>query len=221
MGGRGTYSYSAQHNKGAKDDSPLSAYAVASLNRGSAGGTSQEKAVDRFRQQLMDKKTEYSAYLDDSGYFHALGSSGHEGSTSVAPLTVVAKEKGVSTIVHNHPFGTSDGRKWGGPLSEGDLSYIAAAYRASSGKVNRIIATSNEGTYTAKVTRSVSEGKVKAAASRADATVKKHKYQSELAMWNAVNKAYTDEFSKIGITITYKKQSKRSSKLVTKKIGTY
>lgn len=40
-------------------------------------------------------------------------------------------------------------------------------------------------------------------------------------MWRAVNSAYTSEFGKIGINITYEKQSKRSGKLVTQKTGTF
>lgn len=47
------------------------------------------------------------------------------------------------------------------------------------------------------------------------------KYQSEIAMWRAVNNAYASEFGKIGINITYEKQPKRSDKLVTQKTGTF
>ncbi len=221
MGGRGAYSYSG-NAASIKDNTPLSAYAVASLNKGTAGGTSVEAAIDRFREQLMNNKYEHSAYIDEAGYIHALGSTGKEGSTKVAPLSVVAKERGVSAIIHNHPFGGSDGRKWGGPLSGGDLEYVASAYRSSGGKVNRIIATSNEGTYSAKVTKSVASGQVNAAIKRAENSLKNGKtYQSEIAMWRAVNKAYTSEFAKIGIVITFDSKSKKSSKLVTQKIGRY
>lgn len=219
MGGRGAYSYSGGDRRESR--AALSAYAVASLNSGVAGGTTTEAAVERFREQLMDAKVEYSAYVDDAGYVHALGSAGREGSTRVAPLSAVAHESGVSTIVHNHPFGTSDGRKWGGPLSEGDLSYVARAYRESGGRVNRIVATSNEGTYSARVTRPVTQGQVRTAASRADAAVRGRKFQSEISMWRAVNEAYTSEFAKIGVTITYKKRPKRSGRLVTQRTGTY
>lgn len=109
MGGRGAYSYSGGGG-GAKNNTPLDAYAVASLNRGTAKGTTPDAAISRFREQLMDKKVEYSAYIDDAGYVHALGSTGKEGSTKIAPLSSVAKERGVSTIVHNHPHG--------GPMGE-------------------------------------------------------------------------------------------------------
>lgn len=57
MGGRGAFSYSSQHSS-VKDDSPLSAYAVASLNRGAASGTNPSAAIARFREQLMNKKVE-------------------------------------------------------------------------------------------------------------------------------------------------------------------
>lgn len=219
MGGRGAYSYSGGGS--VRDSTPLSAYAAASLNRGAAKGTTTEQAINRFREQMMDRKHEFSAYIDDAGYIHALGSTGKEGSTKVAPLSAIAHEKGVSTIIHNHPFGGSDKRKWGGPFSQGDLQYIAAAHRASAGKVKRIVATSNEGTYTAVVKKGVSDKQVKAAAARAEKVVKGKKYQSEIAMWRAVNSAYTSEFAKIGIDISYKKQSKRSKKLVTQKTGVY
>lgn len=219
MGGRGAYSYSGGGSIG--DSTPLSAYAAASLNSGIAKGTSVDSAVNRFREQMMDKRHEFSAYIDDSGYIHALGSTGKEGSTKVAPLTAVAHEKGISTIIHNHPFGGSDGRKWGGPFSQGDLEYIASAHRSSGGKVKRIVATSNEGTYTAVVKKSVSNESVKRAAARADSAVRGKKYQSEIAMWRAVNDAYTSEFAKIGITISYEKQPKRRKKLVTQKTGVY
>lgn len=59
------------------------------------------------------------------------------------------------------------------------------------------------------------------AASRADASLKGKKFQSERAMWRAVNDAYTSEFGKIGISISFTGQKKRSSKLTTQKTGTY
>ncbi|MDO5335604.1 MAG: hypothetical protein Q4F23_06005 [Coriobacteriia bacterium] len=143
----------------------------------------------------MDKEHEYSAYIDDAGYLHTLGSTGIEGSTKVAPLSAIAHEKGVSTIIHNHPFGSSDWRKWGGPFSQRDLENIAWAYNASKGGVKRIVATSNEGTYSAVVTKNVSDKSVRSAAKRADASVKGKNYQSVIAMRRAVNSAYTSEFA--------------------------
>ncbi len=220
MGGRGAYSYSGGQERA--DSSPLSAYAVASLNKGTAGGTTVELAIERFREQMMKRKHEHSAYIDDSGYIHALGSTGKEGSTKVAPPSAVAKEKGISTVIHNHPHGGSDGRKWGGPLSGADLKYIASAYQLSGGRVNRMIATSNEGTYSAQVTKSVSQKQVSNAIRRAEKALKSGKvYQSEIAMWRAVNKAYTSEFAKIGVKITFESGSMKSRKLVTQKIGQY
>lgn len=219
MGGRGSYSYSGGGS--ARSATPLSAFAVASLNRGVASGTSTEKAVARFREQMMGQKVEYSAYIDDAGYVHSLGSTGKEGSTGVAPLSSIAHETGVSTIIHNHPNGGSDGRIWGGPFSEADLSYIAAAHRATGGSVKRMVATAKEGTYTAVVRKPVTERQVQAAAKRAESAVKGKTFQSEISMWRAVNDAYAQEFGKIGIDITFDKQSKQSDRLVTQKTGTY
>lgn len=223
MGGRGSYSYSASMMSSSigSDSEPLGAYAVASLNRGTAAGTTVDDAIDSFRQQLMGEKVEYYAYIDDAGYIHALGSSGSEGATQVAPLSAIAHESNVSTIVHNHPFGTSDGRTWGGPLSEGDLRYIVSAYNQTGGQINRIVATSNEGTYSAVVTRPVTTSQVSSAAARASSSVSGRTYQSERAMWRAVNDAYTSEMGRIGISITYTEQRKRSSNLVTQRTGTY
>lgn len=219
MGGRGAYSYSSGNRRASA--APLGAFAVAALNGGTAKGTTPRAAIARFREQLMGEKVEFSAYVDDSGYVHALGSTGHEGSTSVAPLSAVAKERGISTIVHNHPFGGSDGRKWGGPLSEGDLSYIARAHRLTGGKVNKIVATSNEGTYSARVTRAVTDKQVRSAAKRAESSLSGKKFQSEIGMWRAVHNAYTSEFAKIGVEISFERQRKRSRGLVTQKIGSY
>ena len=220
MGGRGTYSYSGQSVTGGKSE-PLGRYAVASLNKGTASGTTTESAIERFRGQLMDAKVEYSAYIDDYGYVHALGSNENEGSTNVAPLSAIANERGVSTVIHNHPHGGSDGRKWGGPLSANDLAYIADAHGKTGGKVRRMVATSNEGTYSAVVTRNVSRRQVQNAAKTADASLFGKKFQSEKAMWRAVNDAYTREFGKIGINITFTPQRKHTDRLVTQKTGTY
>lgn len=169
----------------------------------------------------MDKKVEYSAYIDDAGYVHFLGSTNKEGETSVAPSSTVAKEKGVSTVIHNHPHGGRDGRKWGGPFSEDVLVFIVDAYSRTGGKVKRMVATAREGTYSAKVRKNVSVKQARAAAERADRDVRGKIFQSEKALWDAVNHAYTSEFAKIGIDITFAAQSKRSSRLVTRKIGNY
>ncbi len=220
MGGRGVYSYSegSGRNKNVKS---LSAFAVASLNAGSASGTTPEQATNRFREQMMDKKVEYSSYIDDKGYIHALGSTGQEGSTAVASLETVAKQKGITTIIHNHPYGTSDGRKWGGTFSKADLRHIARTHSISGGKVNKIVATSREGTYTAIVKNTVTEKQVATAHQKAKKAVIGKKYQSEKVMWSALNLSLTKEFSKIGIEIKFDSQPFKKSRLVTQKIGTY
>ena len=220
MGGRGTYSYSGSSNNSASSK-PLSAYAVASLNKGVAKGTTYEQAIERFREQLMTKKVEYSAYIDDNGYAHALGSIGEEGATKIASPSVIAKEKGVSTVIHNHPYGGSDGRFWGGTFSEADLSYISATYNKSNGGINKIIATSKEGTYTATVKKRISGKQIQATHRKAEQAIKGKKFQSEKAMWKALNTSLTKEFGKIGINIKFNEQTSKKKKLVTQKIGTY
>lgn len=99
MGGRGSFSYSGGGRRA--DSAPLGSYAVAGLNSGTAKGTSPAAAVARFRERTMSEKFEYSAYIDEAGYIHSLGSTKKEGSTKVAPLSSVAKEKGVTTLIHN------------------------------------------------------------------------------------------------------------------------
>lgn len=200
----------------------LSAYATASLNIGIAGGTTVESAILRFREQLMDQKHEFSAYIDDAGYIHALGSVGKEGSTQVAPLSAIAKEKGISTLIHNHPFGGSDGGKHGGPLSGGDLRYLVRAYRASGGRIKRMVATSNEGIYSAIVTKTITSKQVDNAIASAEyKLVNGKRFQSEIAMWREVNKVFASEFAKVGVKIIFEEQEMKSARLITQKLGVY
>lgn len=220
MGGRGSLSYSGESH-GSRTTAPLNAYAFATLNAGAAGGTTSEQAIERFREQLMDKKVEYSAYVDDYGYIHALGSSGKEGSTAVAEIKNITKEKGISTIIHNHPHGTSDGRNWGGPLSQADLTHIAREHSLTNGKINKMIATSREGTYIATVKQRVTYKQVTKAGEKVDKALKGKTFSSEKAMWRAVNDAKTKEFAKIGIEIKFTEQKANHGKLVTQKIGVY
>lgn len=172
---------------------------------------------------MMGEGVEYSAYIDDKGYVHALASNRREGESSLAPVSAIEKESGVSTVIHNHPHGGSDGRKWGEPLSEADLRNIAAKYRASGGKIYRMVATSREGIYTAVVTKNVKDYKVRLAAAKADNEIRsgRNKYSSELAMWKAVQAAYKKEFAKLGIKLSFSKEGSRKDRLVTQKIGDY
>ena len=101
------------------------------------------------------------------------------------------------------------------------MQYIAYAHKASGGRINEIIATSNEGIYKAKVTKKVSKQQVRNAAKNSDNLLKGKVFQSEISMWKAMNDAYTSEFAKIGIKINYEKKSKHSKKLITQKIGQY
>ncbi|NPD32242.1 hypothetical protein HLV35_03040 [Eggerthellaceae bacterium zg-997] len=169
----------------------------------------------------MDAEFEHSAYIDSAGYAHALATLREYGATKVAPLSAVAKERGASAIIHNHPHGGPDGRIWGGPLSSGDLLHIARVHSETGGKVNRIIATAKEGTYSARVTRPVSTLQAKRAAARADGTLKGRRFDSSKAMWQAVHDAYAAEFARIGVELSFDRKPKRSRRLVTQKIGVY
>ena len=84
-----------------------------------------------------------------------------------------------------------------------------------------MVATAREGTYSAKVRKNVSVEQASAAAKRANRDLKGKRFQSERALWDAVNHAYTSEFAKIGIDITFSPQGKRTGKLITKKLGNY
>lgn len=220
MGSRGTYSFTATQRHMVADEE-LDAFAVASLNVGTAKGTTPDKAIERFRQQLMNESVEYSAYLDSNGYFHALGSIGNEGETAIASLKTVANEKGITTIVHNHPHGGSDNRKWGGPFSKDDLIVLAQKNATSGGKIIQMVATAREGTYKAKIKKKVTSSQVEKAAKKAEKSIENKPYWSEKGMWKLIHNAYSKEFDKIGIKISFEKQRKKKGRLVTQKIGTY
>lgn len=106
-------------------------------------------------------------------------------------------------------------------MSEADLEHITSAYNLSNGKINTMIATAREGTYSAKVTKRMTDKQFKKAVNNAEASLGGKKYQSEGGMWKAVNKAYTSEFAKIGVMIAFERQHKTNGNLVTQKIGTY
>ena len=220
MGSRGTYSFTAVQRQTIADEE-LDAFAVASLNVGTAKGTTPDKAIERFRQQLMNESVEYSAYLDSNGYFHALGSTGYEGETAIASLKTVAKEKAITTIVHNHPNGGLDNRKWGGPFSKEDLIVLAQKNATSSGQIKQMVATAREGIYKAKITKRVTSSQVEKAANKAEKSIENKIYWSEKGMWKLIHNACAKEFDRIGIKISFEKQRKKKGKLITQKIGTY
>lgn len=86
------------------------------------------------------------------------------------PLSQLAHEKGITTLIHNHPhFGN---RAYGGTFSKADITVAVKNYVATKGAVNTIKATAKEGTYIAVVTKNiyskgVNKNKIARAASRA------------------------------------------------------
>lgn len=86
------------------------------------------------------------------------------------PLSQLAHEKGITTLIHNHPhFGN---RAYGGTFSKADITVAVKNYVATKGAVNTIKATVKEGTYIAVVTKNiyskgVNKNKIARAASRA------------------------------------------------------
>lgn len=214
MGGRGAFSYSGGY--GDIDNDPLHTFAIGSLNKGISKGTNTTDAINRFREQMLSKNHEYSAYIDSNGYLHALGSTGKKGSTKVVDYYKMIKERDIKSVIHNHPHGGD--RKWGGPLSVNDYLFANQTRAKSNGKVDTIIATSREGTYTAKITKSVSDVSIKRAANKADATLKKKRYRSEKSMWEAMQKEYSKEMKKIGINVSFSPGTYREKNLITQRL---
>lgn len=227
MGGRGAYSASGLADslgRGHTSKAPISIFAAASLNKGSAAGTTPEAAESRFREQLLGSHVEYSAYIDKAGYVHALASTREEGSTGVMPLSQLAHEKGITTLIHNHPhFGS---RAYGGTFSKADITMAVKNYVATKGAVNTIKATAKEGTYIAVVTKNiynkdVNKYKITRAANRAAKNAWDGKtFSTKKAMWQALHTETAKEMAKLGIVITFKPAKKANKKkLVTQKIG--
>lgn len=176
-----------------------------------------EVAVERFRAQLYDADVEFSGYVDNSGYIHALASSGEDGSTWVIPHSwAVLHEKGVRTVIYNHPSDST--RLYGGTLSSADYTYIASVFRQTNGIINTMVATAKEGVYTAKITKVVSERQIKAADRRARASVNGKTYPTQKSMWGALHDAEAREMVKIGIVVTYEPRGVNRETLVTQKI---
>lgn len=194
----------------------LSQYAVAALNQGTAKGTSEEAAIDRFRSAMGTQETEWSAWLDSSGYLHALGTSGEAGSTAVVPRATLKDRKFITTLVHNHPDRNDGGaRKQGGTLSKADYRAMVNTYLTSGGRTNSIVATASEGIYRATMTKPVTQRQVSNAIGRAEKAVKGKTFRSESAMWKAVTNARAKELGKLGIKVTFEQKKMTYNRLIT------
>ena len=140
------------------------------------------------------------------------------------PLSQFAHEKGITTVIHNHPhFGD---RAYGGTFSAADIRNAFRNYVATKGAVNTIKATAKEGTYVAVVTKNiynkrVTEGKIAAAADKAKARAWRGKtFSTKKAMWQAIHTETAKEMANLGINISFKPAiNATKSKLVTQKIG--
>lgn len=145
-------------------------------------------------------------------------------STGVMPLSQLAHEKGITTLIHNHPhFGS---RAYGGTFSKADITMAVKNYVATKGAVNTIKATAKEGTYIAVVTKNiynkgVNKYKITRAANRAAKNAWDGKtFSTKKAMWQALHTETAKEMAKLGIVITFKPAKKANKKkLVTQKIG--
>lgn len=145
-------------------------------------------------------------------------------STGVMPLSQLAHEKGITTLIHNHPhFGN---HAYGGTFSKVDVTVAVKNYVATKGVVNTIKATAKEGTYIAVVTKNiyrkgVNKYKIARAASRAAKNAWGEKtFSTKKAMWQALHSETAKEMAKLGIVITFKPAKKANKKkLVTQKIG--
>lgn len=128
------------------------------------------------------------------------------------PLSQLAHEKGITTLIHNHPhFGN---RAYGGTFSKADITVAVKNYVATKGVVNTIKATAKEGTYIAVVTKNiyskgVNKNKIARAASRAAKNAWDGKtFSTKKAMWQALHTETAKEMAKLGIVITFKPAKK-------------
>lgn len=86
------------------------------------------------------------------------------------PLSQLAHEKGITTLIHNHPhFGSC---MYDGTFFAADIKIAFRNYVETKEAVNTIKATAKEGTYIAVVTKNiyskgVNKNKIARAASRA------------------------------------------------------
>ena len=138
------------------------------------------------------------------------------------PLSQFAHEKGITTVIHNHPhFGD---RAYGGTFSAADIRIAFRNYVATKGAVNTIKATAKEGTSVVTkniYNKRVTEGKIAAAADKAKARAWRGKtFSTKKAMWQAIHTETAKEMANLGINISFKPAiNATKSKLVTQKIG--
>ncbi len=145
-------------------------------------------------------------------------------STGVMPLSQLAHEKGITTLIHNHPhFGN---HAYGGTFSKVDVTVAVKNYVATKGVVNTIKATTKEGTYIAVVTKNiynkrVTEDSIAAAANKVKTRAWRGKtFSTRKAMWQAIHTETAKEMANLGINISFKPATNATKgKLVTQKIG--
>lgn len=211
MGGRGAYSFTYQVFGAGGKDIPLKLYATSAVNAGGVRDKGHEAAVERFRSLMLTQKVEYSAYVDNQGFMHALGSTQEVGRTRVASLTQLAKQKGVSAVIHNHP--SSKGRWYGGSFSANDILFLGGAFYLTNGKINTIYATANEGTYKAVFTKQgVREKDIKRAMRKAESTMHGSIFRTKKKMWDTYHNAVKNELAPLGIEVSFTKNKKKFRK---------
>ena len=145
-------------------------------------------------------------------------------STGVMPLSQLVHEKGITTLIHNHPhFGN---HAYGGTFSKVDVTVAVKNYVATKGVVNTIKATAKEGTYIAVVTKNiyskgVTEDSIAAAANKVKTRAWRGKtFSTRKAMWQAIHTETAKEMANLGINISFKPATNATKgKLVTQKIG--
>ena len=218
MGGRGAWSFSSPRGGGELEFSSDNYFAAGSLNTGNAKGSSIEKSVHKFRNQLSNSPFEYAAWVDSQGYFHKLTSDKKSGSVKPANLALLAKEKGIKALVHNHP--SEKGREFGGSFSEADIVYAVGNYEKTKGRVNAIYATAKEGVYKATISKAANVDNVKRAMKKAEKSIKGKLYASEWKMWESYHNKVTKELKKAGVNVEFEKSEAQEQKFKTQNIGT-
>ncbi len=202
MGGRGSISFTYTDHR-SKDGAIYIRKPVARLNTGGGGGASVEVTIEKFRKAYKNDDFMHSAYVDEFGFAHALGTSMQSTYTTVTPLKSIKTASNPMAIVLNQPARIND--TFGGSFSSASLNYLGISHGLSSGKTREMYLTAPEGTYKARIRghKAPSQEDISGAHNKAKSLTTERKYYSKRSMWKSYNKNLTDEMDKIGIDITF------------------
>ncbi len=205
MGGRGSISFSTVEEL-TRGNVLFQRTPSARLNRGIAGGASEEEAVSKFRNFSKDKDFIYSGYIDSQGYVHGLGTSYNAFAVGQVKIEDIKTANFPKTSIYNAPAGDYG---FGGGFSFGSLVSARKNFVGSNGKSNTTIISSPEGNYKAvfkgRPKNAPKAGQLKKAYERANAITGERKYHSHRGMWEAFNKNLSEEMKKYKIEVSFER----------------